>query len=96
MPAELTNESHDDSTSLSIEDHRVYRRIVGKMMYGSIVRPDLAYVVKELARKLATPTISDMQKARRVMRYVKGTMNLELQLTGHEAADPELGRAGID
>eukprot|EP00972_Heterocapsa_arctica_P015623 2299958-Heterocapsa_arctica.AAC.1 len=37
-----------------------------------------------------------MQKVKRLMRYLKGTMNLELQLTGHDAPDPELGRAGID
>eukprot|EP00972_Heterocapsa_arctica_P045345 6693436-Heterocapsa_arctica.AAC.1 len=43
-PAELTSEGHDDTTPLSAEDHRAYRRIVGKVMYGSIVRPDLAYV----------------------------------------------------
>eukprot|EP00972_Heterocapsa_arctica_P026453 3896231-Heterocapsa_arctica.AAC.1 len=67
----MTSGAHDDTTLLSPEDHRAYRRIIGKVMYGSIVRPDLAYVVKELARKLATPTTGDWQKARRLMRYLK-------------------------
>eukprot|EP00972_Heterocapsa_arctica_P086436 12741896-Heterocapsa_arctica.AAC.1 len=51
-------------------------------MYGAIVRPDLAYVAKELARRLATPTIGDMKKAKRLLRYVKGTVELELRLNG--------------
>eukprot|EP00972_Heterocapsa_arctica_P001211 175146-Heterocapsa_arctica.AAC.1 len=65
-------------------------------MYGSIVRPDLAFVVKELARKLAAPTAADWQKVRSLMRYLTGTTNMVLQLTGHEVADGGVGRTGID
>eukprot|EP00972_Heterocapsa_arctica_P096849 14288589-Heterocapsa_arctica.AAC.1 len=65
-------------------------------MYGAIVRPDLAYVAKELVRRLATPTIGDMKKAKRLLRYVKGTVDLELRLNGHDSTDPELRRDGID
>eukprot|EP00972_Heterocapsa_arctica_P092520 13645963-Heterocapsa_arctica.AAC.1 len=40
-------------------------------MYGAIVRSDLAYVAKELARRRATPSIGDMKRAKRLLRYVK-------------------------
>eukprot|EP00972_Heterocapsa_arctica_P053847 7930037-Heterocapsa_arctica.AAC.1 len=65
-------------------------------MYGSIVRPDLAFVVKELVRKQVAPTVADWQKARRLMRYLNGTTYMLLQLTGHEDADGGLGHTGID
>eukprot|EP00972_Heterocapsa_arctica_P079076 11658591-Heterocapsa_arctica.AAC.1 len=55
-PAEHLSDAHNDTALLSPEDHRAYRRIISKVMYGSILRPDLAFVVKELARKLAAPT----------------------------------------
>eukprot|EP00972_Heterocapsa_arctica_P114157 16441046-Heterocapsa_arctica.AAC.1 len=54
-------------------DHATYRRAVGKAMYGRSVRPDLSYVVKELARKLAAPTIDDWKRMRRLLRYLRGT-----------------------
>eukprot|EP00972_Heterocapsa_arctica_P063082 9307558-Heterocapsa_arctica.AAC.1 len=36
------------------------------------------------------------QKARILMRHLKGTTNMVLQLTGHEVADGGPGRTGID
>eukprot|EP00972_Heterocapsa_arctica_P024924 3674832-Heterocapsa_arctica.AAC.1 len=65
-------------------------------MYGAIVRPDLAYVAKDLARRLATPSIGDMKTAKRLLRYVEGTVDLELRLYGHGSTDPELQRDGVD
>eukprot|EP00972_Heterocapsa_arctica_P064185 9471387-Heterocapsa_arctica.AAC.1 len=65
-------------------------------MYGAIVRPDLAYVAKELARRLATPSIGDIKRAKRLLRYVKGTVGLKLRLNGHGSTDPELQCDGVD
>eukprot|EP00972_Heterocapsa_arctica_P088568 13059103-Heterocapsa_arctica.AAC.1 len=59
-------------------------------MYDAIVRLDLAYVAKELARQLATPSIGDMKTAKRLLCYVKGTVGLKLRLNGHGSTDPEL------
>eukprot|EP00972_Heterocapsa_arctica_P008575 1251499-Heterocapsa_arctica.AAC.1 len=59
-----------DDTPLSPEDHAAYRRVVGKIMWGSLVRPDLAYIVQELARSLAAPTCGDWTNIRRLMRYL--------------------------
>eukprot|EP00972_Heterocapsa_arctica_P079880 11770713-Heterocapsa_arctica.AAC.1 len=41
MPAEVANTSQDDEVPLSSVDHQLYRHIIGKLMYGAIVRPDL-------------------------------------------------------
>eukprot|EP00972_Heterocapsa_arctica_P028009 4119933-Heterocapsa_arctica.AAC.1 len=49
-----------------------------------------------MARRLATPTAGDMKRVRRLLRYIKGTVELELRLNGHGATDPELRRAGVD
>eukprot|EP00972_Heterocapsa_arctica_P054648 8050263-Heterocapsa_arctica.AAC.1 len=37
-----------------------------------------------------------MKKAKRLLRYVKGTVDLELRLNGNDSTDPELRRDGID
>eukprot|EP00972_Heterocapsa_arctica_P058831 8670917-Heterocapsa_arctica.AAC.1 len=53
-------------------------------MYAASVRPDVAFVVKELARRLAGPTTADWGRARRLLRYLRGTLGFTLKLTGHE------------
>ena len=49
-PAELRGDVEPDSPRLSKEQHAVYRRLVGKLMYAVNLRVDLAYIAKELAR----------------------------------------------
>eukprot|EP00972_Heterocapsa_arctica_P098239 14498817-Heterocapsa_arctica.AAC.1 len=56
-------------------------------MYASVVRPDVAFTVKELARRLASPTGGDWLRMKRLLRYLKGTENYVLKLTGHDIDD---------
>eukprot|EP00972_Heterocapsa_arctica_P032320 4764942-Heterocapsa_arctica.AAC.1 len=63
------------------------------VMYSSTVRPDLAYTVKELARRLASPTDADWLRMKRLLRYVRGTTNYLLKLTGHKV---EGNAGGLD
>eukprot|EP00972_Heterocapsa_arctica_P047516 7007367-Heterocapsa_arctica.AAC.1 len=52
-------------------------------MYTSAVWPDISFTIKELARRLATPTSADMLRARRLLRYLRDTTDYVLRLTGH-------------
>lgn len=53
-----------------------YRQVVGSLMYLMIgSRPDIAYSVGVLSRNLEKPTVQDVTRAKRVLRYVKGTVN---------------------
>jgi hypothetical protein len=94
-PGDVTADKNADETLLGPEDHAAYRRVIGKVMWGSLVRPDLTYIVKELARKLAAPTCADWAKVRRLMRYLRGTVDLVLRLTGH-VVGMEAQSDGID
>ena len=38
------------------ERRELYRRVVGKLQWQHLMRPDIAYAVKELARDLTAPT----------------------------------------
>eukprot|EP00972_Heterocapsa_arctica_P003282 488275-Heterocapsa_arctica.AAC.1 len=54
-------------------------------------RPDLAYVCKELARHVQAPTELDLQRLKRLLRYLAGTVDFELHLgNGYANADDEL------
>ncbi|CEM19558.1 unnamed protein product [Vitrella brassicaformis CCMP3155] len=51
-----------------------YRQLVGALMFCSVTcRPDIAYVVKELARYAHEPGLEHWQAAKRVLRYLSGT-----------------------
>lgn len=58
-------------------DLKTYQRLVGKLMYLSCgTRPDIAFVVGQLSRRNADPRVGHLKAAKRVVRYLKGTMHL--------------------
>lgn len=60
-------------------DLKTYQRLVGKLMYLLCeTRPDIAFVVGQLSRRNADPRVSYFKAAKRVVRYLKGTMHLGL------------------
>ena len=48
-----------------------YRRAVARLNYLAQDRQDIAFATKELARRMATPSESDVGSLRRVLRYLK-------------------------
>jgi len=78
--------SKDDDTLLS--DPTSYRRLIGRLLYLTITRPDLTYSVQTLNQFMDKPRQSHLDAAHRVLRYVKHALaqglfflaNTELQL----------------
>jgi transposase InsO family protein len=65
------------------ESNEEYRRIIGQLMYISInTRPDISASVSILARKVSQPSKADLNEVKRVLRYLKGTIDLKLRLSG--------------
>ncbi|CAM8900631.1 unnamed protein product [Rhodiola kirilowii] len=83
------------STSHPTSDPTIYRKLVGKLIYLTITRPDLAFAVHTLSQFMATPTVDHLKSAHRLLRYIKlapaqgilfsATSNL--RLTGYCDAD---------
>lgn len=76
-------------------DEREYRGIIGRLLYlAGSTRPDIAFTVSSLSRFNNKPHIRHMKEARNVLRYLKGTAELEIVykktgklLFGHSDAD---------
>lgn len=59
-----------------------YRRFIGCLLYVAInTRPDISASVSILSQKLENPTETDWNQLKRVVRYLKGTMNMKLRLS---------------
>ena len=58
---------------LDREQHKRYRRIVGKPQWLAYTRPDIAYATKEVARDLTAPTELSQKKVNHFLRYSRGT-----------------------
>ncbi|KAL5559734.1 hypothetical protein UlMin_035945 [Ulmus minor] len=63
--------SQDDGEELS--DLALYRRLIGKLLYLTITRPNLSYAMNKLSQFLSKPRLPHFQAAQRVLQYVKGS-----------------------
>jgi len=59
-------------------DATLYRRLMGSLRYLVHTRPDLAFAVGYLSRFMQRPTVEHQQAAKRVLRYVAGTLDYGL------------------
>jgi hypothetical protein len=60
-------------------DKDLYMSLIGSLMYIALAtRPDIAFAVTALSRYNETPLQMHLTAAKRVLRYLKGTMELEL------------------
>ncbi|CAM8899443.1 unnamed protein product [Rhodiola kirilowii] len=59
------------SSAPLIPDAAIYRRLIGRLIYLTITRPDLAFPVHVLSQFMQNPTEDHLQAAHRVLRYIK-------------------------
>lgn len=69
-------EEAERSKPLNESMAKMYRSVVMRAAYLSLDRADLAETVKCLARSMQTPTEFDLQKLKRMGRYIKGSMRI--------------------
>lgn len=60
------------STESYMDHPEQYRRLVGRLIYLTITRPELSYCVHVLAQFMQTPRVDQWEAALRVVRYLKG------------------------
>ena len=72
---------HDETTACDQVQHSSFRAVVGKLQYITGVRRDLMFATKCLSYQLSSPTLADLTRAKKVLRYFTGTRELNLYLT---------------
>jgi hypothetical protein len=71
-----------DGEELSTNEE--YRKLIGMLLYLAVnTRPDIAAAVTILSQKVIKPRDVDMTEVKRIVRYLKGTIDGKLQLSTH-------------
>lgn len=95
-PSDLNTKLVKDDGQSKTVDANLYRAIVGSLLYISIAtRPDIANAVGVVSRFNSSPNQQHMTAVKRIMRYLKGTIDMKLKymmssdnlITGYADAD---------
>ncbi len=73
IPLEQNVKLNADEGDL-VEDTTMYRRIVGSLIYMTIIRPNLNYAVGVVTQFMQTPRKPHLDAVRRILRYIKHTL----------------------
>ncbi|GJY57619.1 ribonuclease H-like domain-containing protein [Tanacetum coccineum] len=63
-----------------VTDPTLYRSLAGALQYLTFTRPDLSYAVQQLCLYMHNPREPHLNAIKRVLRYLRGTTDLGLQL----------------
>ena len=84
-PVTQTRAPEDDETdALTIDEAYCYRRCVGIGRHLVMYRPDIAFALRELGKSLSQPRAADMERLRRLARYLKSSPRLVQKFPNQE------------
>ena len=69
-PMEQNVDWWDNATAL-LEDAGIYRRLVGKLIFLSVTRPDISYAVSILSQFMQAPLTIHLEGVYRLLAYLK-------------------------
>ncbi|XP_049413140.1 uncharacterized mitochondrial protein AtMg00810-like [Solanum stenotomum] len=73
----LTSKHYDEHEKIHgaledpLVDQTIYQRLIGKLLYLNMTRPDLSFSTQNLSQFLQQPKKSHMDAALRIVRYLK-------------------------
>lgn len=97
-PAQNPMCQFDGEENEPLQPNVPYRKTVGCLAYlADYTRPDMAFTVNVLARKLSSPTVNDWKLVKHVLRYLSGTRNCGIKFSNQTTSGvPLLGYSDSD
>ena len=56
-----------------LKDAGQYRRLIGKLMYLTLSRPNITHAVHRISQFMTQPRVLHMKAATKILQYIKGT-----------------------
>lgn len=66
-----------------LSDHSEYRCLVGCLQYLTLSRLVITFVVNHMAQFMSTPSVPHLVVVKRILHYVKGTLDYGICLRPH-------------
>ncbi|PNX54637.1 histone deacetylase [Trifolium pratense] len=82
--------------SNALADPFMYRSVVGALQYATITRPEISYSVNKVCQFMSHPLESHWTAVKRILRYLKGTMDHHLRLHPLSSHQPPSIKAFCD
>ncbi|KAK3697978.1 hypothetical protein QZH41_003963 [Actinostola sp. cb2023] len=96
-PLELGKKFQQLSANDDAFDDQIYRQAIGCLTYASTTtRPDIAAAVGVLSQYTSNPSNDHWMGIKRVLRYIKGTMNYGLKFSAQEQNPQLIGYSDAD
>jgi histone deacetylase 1/2 len=70
-----TNSKLSAQDGCKVADPSHYRSIVGALQYLTLTRPGISFSINKLAQFMHKPTAQHLQHLKRILRYLKSTIN---------------------
>lgn len=77
----------DDSYGEMLNNPEVYQRLIGRLIYLTLARSNIAYIVHVLSQFMHKPTSTHLQAGKRTLRYLSGSTDQEILLTFEACAE---------
>eukprot|EP00435_Cladocopium_sp_Y103_P044674 s1582_g12.t1 len=87
IPCDGSIQLEDNSEKLKPNDASQFRSIIGLCLYVARERPDLMYTIKELACAMAAPTLTSLQRLRKLVGFMKTLGDVAVKLKTPVAAE---------
>lgn len=73
----------DDNNDKLLSDPSMYQKLVGRLLYLTITRPNISFAAQVLRQFMHIPKTSHMDKTMRVVRYVKKSPGLGILISAN-------------
>ena len=64
-----------------LTDPHAYKSMVGVLHYLTFTKPDISFVLHQVCQYMSTPTTTHLAAAKRVLRYIRGTLHHGIEFT---------------
>jgi hypothetical protein len=77
----------EDGRETPLVDNRLYRQLLGTLLYLTHSRPDLSYAVGAVSRFMQEPHELHWKDAKRILRYIQGTITFGIHYSTNSTLD---------